>query len=159
MPSGLRSEAEGRSKGHWTLPHQWGQEGVCDRHSARQTAFFGIVIQECGGKTHYEGRRRNRGQDTIDEGTQLCPCTWTRHSLPQVCCSGQAGHRKCSQAGQAGPHWKCSAVCSYTLRFPFNTDRMTDCWVNDSHLHLLLHSTVQETREFIKCVDLFLTVQ
>lgn len=36
---------------------------------------------------------------------------------------------------------------------------MTDCWVNDSSLHLLLHSTIPESREFIKHVDLFLTVQ
>lgn len=36
---------------------------------------------------------------------------------------------------------------------------MTDCGVNDSCLHLLRHSTVPEMREFIKCVDLFLTAQ
>lgn len=36
---------------------------------------------------------------------------------------------------------------------------LDDCWVNDSCLHLLLHSTIPETGDFIKSVDLSLTVQ
>lgn len=45
------------------------------------TTFFGILIQETGVETHYGGQRRNREQDTIDEGSWLCPCTWLRYTV------------------------------------------------------------------------------